>query len=106
MQHNIPLAFKDYLIPLMKDIFPDSEIARNYASASTKTTCMINCSLAPYFKAALVGTMKSSSFAFAIGRSNDTGLQKMNPITIRFFDKRQAMIITRFIDMCITEGTL
>ena len=35
MKHNIPLAFADHL---MKEIFPDSEIARNFASASTKTT--------------------------------------------------------------------
>ena len=90
----------------MKDIFPDSEIARNFASASTKTTCMINGSLAPYFKVALVDTMKSSPFAFAIDGSNDTGLQKMNPITVRLFDKSQGMIITRFLDMCITEGPL
>ena len=46
VQHNIPLAFTDHLSPLMKEIFPDSEVARNFASASTKTTCMINSLLA------------------------------------------------------------
>ena len=46
VQHNIPLAFADQLSPLMKEIFPDSEIARNFALATTKTTCMTNGSLA------------------------------------------------------------
>ena len=45
-QHNIPLAFADHLSLLMKESFPDSEIARNFALAITKTTCMINGSLA------------------------------------------------------------
>ena len=74
VEHNIPFAFADHLSPLMMDVFPDSEMTRNSASASTKTTCMINGSLAPYFKVALVDTMKLSPFAFAIDGSNDTGL--------------------------------
>ena len=42
MQNNIPLSFADQLSPLLRDIFPDSEIARGYAPASTKTICIVN----------------------------------------------------------------
>lgn len=42
VQHNIPQAVADHFSPLFKDILPDSEITKGYASASTKTTCMIN----------------------------------------------------------------
>ena len=51
VHHNIPLAVADHLSPLFKDIFPDSDIAKE--RASTKTTCMINGSLAPHFKSAV-----------------------------------------------------
>ncbi len=78
MQNNIPLAFTDHLSPLLKDIFPDSEIARGYAAASTKTTCLVNGSLAPHFKLALVNAMKIQPFSVAVDGSNDTGLEKMN----------------------------
>ena len=78
VQNNIPLAFTDHLSPLLKDIFPDSEIAKGYASASTKTTCLVNGSLAPHFKAALVNAMKVQPFSVAVDGSNDTGLEKMN----------------------------
>ena len=59
VQHNIPLAVTDHSNPLFKDVFPDSLIAKTYASGCTKTTCVLNGSLAPHFKSALV---KSSHF--------------------------------------------
>ena len=105
MQNNIPLAFTDQLSPLLKDIFPDSDIARGYAAASTKTTCLVNGSLAPHFKSALVNTMKIQPFSVAVDGSNDTGLEKMNPMTVRLYDVNQGSIVTRLLDMCLTKGT-
>lgn len=88
MQNNIPITFTDHLSPLLKDIFPDSEIhvAKSYASASTKTTCLVNGALAPHFKAILVNAMKVLPFSVAVDGSNDTGLEKMNPMTVRLYD--------------------
>jgi hypothetical protein len=104
VQHNIPLAVTDHLSPLLKDIFPDSEIAKGYASASTKTTCLINGSLAPYFRCALVNCMRTQPFAIAVDGSNDTGLDKMNPMTVRLYDVNQGKVVTQFLDMCLTKG--
>ena len=78
---NIPLAFADHLSPLLSDIFPDSKIAKKYASAATKTTCMINGSFAPYFQRELVSVMKSDPYSLLTDGSNDVGLHKMNPVT-------------------------
>ncbi|CAH3021528.1 unnamed protein product, partial [Porites evermanni] len=35
---------------LFKDIFPDSKIGKAYASGRTKTTCIVNGALKPYFR--------------------------------------------------------
>ena len=102
VQHNIPLAVTDHLGPMFKDIFPDSQIAMGYASARTKTMCILNGSLAPHFKASLVATIKSAPFSLAIDGSNDAGLEKMNPMTIRYFDARR--VKTQLLDMCLTSG--
>ena len=99
VQHNIPLALSDHLSPLFKDLFPDSEIACGYASASTKTTCIINGALAPHFKAALVNTLQLQPFSLAIDGSNDTGLKKMNPMTVRFFDVTKGKVVTHLLDV-------
>lgn len=49
--------------------------------------------------------MKEHPFAIAIDGSNDTGLQKMNPITVRIFDRESGLVSTKFLDMCLTSGT-
>ena len=58
VQHNIPLAVTNLLSPMFKDIFLGSQIAKGYASAWTKTTCILNGSLALHFKASLVTTIR------------------------------------------------
>ena len=106
VQHNIPLAVTDHLSPLFKDIFPDSPIAKGYASARTKTTCVLNGSLAPHFRSALVSAMICGPFAIAIDGSNDNGLEKMNPMTVRLFDSDRGVVTTQLLDMCLTSGML
>ena len=102
VQHNVPLA--DHLSPLFQNIFPDSEIAKSYASARTKTTCIANGSLAPSLKSALVQKMKLAPFSLAIDCSNDNGVEKMNPLTVRFFDESTGMVAVQLLDMCLTTG--
>ena len=50
VEHNLPFAITDHLSLLVKDIFPDSQIAKQYSSARTKTTSMLNLAIAPHFK--------------------------------------------------------
>lgn len=50
VDNNIPFAAADTFSPLFKEMFPDSEIAKSYASARTKTTCIVNGALKPYFR--------------------------------------------------------
>ena len=35
VEHNLPVAVADHFGSLFKDVFPDSEIAKNYACGST-----------------------------------------------------------------------
>ena len=62
VQHNILLALADELIPLFRDVFPDSQIAKNYSSKCTKTACIINGAIAPYFQQRLVECMRNEPF--------------------------------------------
>ena len=51
--------------------------------------------------------MKEHPFALATDGSNDTSLQKMNPLTVRMFDLESGLVCTKFLDMCLslTSGT-
>ncbi len=105
VQHNIPLALADELTPLFRDVFSDSEIAKNFSSKRTKTACMINGAIAPFFQQALVECMKSNSFAVAIDGSSDSGIEKMNPLTVRIFDINRGVVCTQFLDMCMSSSS-
>lgn len=66
-----------------------SYFVKKYASASTKTTCIINEALAPYFKASLLEAMKNEPYSLTVDGSNDNGLQKMNPLTVQILISRR-----------------
>ena len=102
-QHNVPLAFADHLSPLVRDIF-DDEVAKKYSCAKTKTTCILNGAVAPEFASELVSYMQGALFTLSVDGSNDTGLEKMNPLTVRIFDINRGKVDTPFFDMCTTVG--
>uniref|UniRef100_H3ARC8 HAT C-terminal dimerisation domain-containing protein n=1 Tax=Latimeria chalumnae TaxID=7897 RepID=H3ARC8_LATCH len=103
--HNFPLVTTDHLGLLLKDICPNSKIAKHYASAKTKSTCMLNGAIAPYVQWCLVSQMKNEPFSLSVEESNDTGLEKMNPLTVRIFDLQKHIVTTQLLDLCLTTGS-
>ena len=105
VQHNIPLALADELTPLFHDIFPDSEIAKQFSSKRTKTACIVNGAIAPFYQQRIIESMRNGPFSVAIDGSSDTGVEKMNPLTIRIFDVTEGVVSTQFLDMCTSSST-
>ncbi|KAK1875833.1 Histone acetyltransferase mst2 [Dissostichus eleginoides] len=91
VEHNVPFAVADHFSPLYKECFRDSPTAQGFKSASTKTTCIINEAVAPHFKKELVMKMRENPFTLVTDGSNDTGLEKMNPLTVRIFDTNKVV---------------
>ena len=105
VQHNLPIATADHLAQLLKNPFPNSKFAASYASAKTKFFATINKAFQPYCHSFLVDYCKSNSFSVGHDGSNDTGVQKMNPISVRIFDiKNSKAVSEHFFSMCLTEG--
>ena len=102
-KHSVPLAFAEHLSPLLHEIFPDSEIAKAYGSGKAKTAYIINGALKPYCQQQLVQKMKNMPFCLSIDGSNNTGTEKMNPMTVKLFDVN--CVQHRFLDMCTTAGS-
>ena len=48
--------------------------------------------------------MKTNPFSLLIDRSSDTGLERLNPLTVRIFDKRSSQILTHLLNKCTTSG--
>ena len=101
---NVPMAFHDHLSPTIRKVFPDSKIALKYHSASTKATCILNEAVAPTLISDLLENMRVHPFSISIDGSNDSDLEKMNPITVRIYDCKCNMIVNRFLNMCTTTS--
>ncbi|XP_033967957.2 uncharacterized protein [Pseudochaenichthys georgianus] len=104
VEHNVPFAVADHFSPLLKECFKDSPTAQNYKCARTKTSCIINEAVAPHFRKELVMKMRTNPFTLITDGSNDTGREKMYPLTVRVYDSFTSKVVHRFLDMCPTSG--
>ena len=105
VQHNLPLATADHFGPLFKSIFTDSKITSSYACAKTKTFTILNEAFAPHCLDYIVQHCKTHPYSVGHDGSNDTGNQKIYPVSIRVFDvKRSKTVRDPFFNMCLTEG--
>ena len=104
-EHNLPIAVADHIGPLVKDIFPNSKIAKGYQCARTKATCILNGAIRPDLQVELITEMKKSCFSISTDGSNDQSLEKMNPVTVRLFDINQHKIVTKFLGMCLSKSS-
>ena len=69
---------------------------------------MLNDAIAEDSKENLVTKLRVAPFSIAIdgsnARSNDTGPEKMNPMTVKLFDINSHKVQQRFLDMCTTNS--
>ena len=82
VQHNQPIATADHLLQLFKTVFPDSTFA------------IINKAFEPYCHSFLVDYCKSNPFNIGHGGSNDTGVQKLKPVSVRIFDIKNSKTVS------------
>ena len=104
-ENNIPLAISNHLSRMLPKLFPDSKIAQKYSTAATKTTYVINGAIAPHFLRETVNIIKCSPFSLLTDGSNDSGLEKMNPLTVKICDVNSGRVESRFLDMYATKET-
>ena len=105
LQHNLPLATADHLGPSFKIIFPDSKTTSSYSSARTKTTAIVNEAFGTHCHDFIVQHCQNYPCSCGTDGSNDTGIQKMNPVSIRIYDANTSkVVINHFYNMCLTEG--
>ncbi len=48
--------------------------------------------------------MQENLFSLSTDGSNDNGVEKMNPLSVRIFDIKKHCVSTQLLDMCLTSG--
>ena len=103
VHHNTFFNISDHMTPYIQREFKGSSAAENFSCGRTKTSAMINC-IGNFLQEKLVTDMRSWPFSIMIDGSNDNGLAKMLPITVRIFDVNHSRIMTKFFDMNLVSG--
>ena len=96
-EHNIPFLVADHFSDLVKQMFPDSSIAKKFRSKRTKTAHIVNHALGPYFDRKVTDLCKNEKFSVMIDESNDKGDDKMLTVLVRVYDHTVQKISTRFL---------
>ena len=105
VQHSLSVSAADHLGQLLKNNFPDIQIASSYTCSKPKTFCIINKAFQPYYQKQTKDYFKNHPFTVGHDCSNDTGVQKMNPIAVRIFDINQSKTVSEYFhSMCLTVG--
>ena len=101
--HHQSFKSMDCTSSLVGIIFNDSNIAKNFASARTKTAAIITGVLSPYSVELLFRDLQKVSFVGMGIDSGNHGNMKMIPITVQYYDYRQGGIQIRLLDLLQTE---
>lgn len=85
---------------LFKDMFPDSNIAKQFTCGPTKCAYIVNFGIAPHFKASLFKCLDEAEeycILFDESLNHTTELKQMD-IHARFWNNEDNIIITRYVD--------
>ena len=100
-EHNLPMLVADHFSELVKVMFPDSQIAKDFGCRRTKTTHIINRAIAPAFDETITNMCKTEKFSIMVDESNDHRDQKAMTVLVRVLDRDVQKISTRFLDIPI-----
>ena len=105
IQHNFVFNILEHLAPMIRQEISESERAKIFTCEKTKAATIINC-IGDYFFEELKQGMQENPFSIMLDGSNDTGFQKMYPITVQIYEVGFNQIMTRFFDMNLLKSQL
>ena len=103
VHHNTFFNLSDHMTQYIRQEFKGSKAAQSFSCGRTKTAAIINC-IGNYLQEELIGDMKTNPFSLMVDGSNDAGLEKMFPISVRIFDINFGKVMTKFFDMNMLAG--
>ena len=102
VKHHQSFNSNDCTSQLFKAIFPDSEVAKKFASARTKITSIITGVLAPYAQTKMLSDLGIQPFSISVDASNHKEV-KLFALVIRFFSPKTGVNV-RLLDLQSMPG--
>jgi hypothetical protein len=98
IEHNLPISVADHAGPLFRRMFSDSECAKRYGCARTKTTAIIQM-LGKDDESRITEILKKQAFSLATDGSTDLDDAKLYPIVVRYFDRTLEKIVCSLLTL-------
>ena len=99
VKHQQSFLSNDCTLHLFKTLFPDSDIAKKFALARTKTKNIITGVLGPYAQKILLSELGTQLFSVSVDASNYNQL-KLFPLFIRFFNAKVGVQVAYVFLIC------
>ena len=103
VQHNLYFLTADHLAPMYSKMFPDSKIAQKFRCVRTKTTVILNNAILPVLHESLVTYMQNKPFSICNDDYSDSGIKKMNSVSVHIFDANNSSEVQSFITRVLPQ---
>ncbi|XP_061784362.1 uncharacterized protein [Nerophis lumbriciformis] len=98
---DIPFSFADVFNKSVKDMFPDSEIARQYSNCRTRATQIMKGAIAPELDKEVIELCQNQPFGLMCDESTSRDTDKDFVILARVCDPKTQEVVTRFLHMSV-----
>ncbi|CAG9835526.1 unnamed protein product [Diabrotica balteata] len=105
--NNLPFSFVDTLVPLLKNIAPDSEIIKSITLKRTKCSAVVTESLGKCFSERLSSQLREPGcfFSLIMDETTDIATKKQCAFAVIYYDSNNSNIVTSFFDIVEAEGS-
>ena len=97
-EHNLPFTLANHFTHLASAMFPDSQVAKGFRCAATKSTCIVKGALSPHFSDPVISQCRENPFSILCDEGSDTDRHNF-AILVRMWDENLGKPMTRFLDM-------
>lgn len=98
-EHNVAFQIVDHLVPLLKEIIPDSKIIQKVTLGRQKCTNIVKNVLASSVTEDLINILKVNKFLILIDESTNIGLNKTMCVLVRYVNPQNGEVNTKLLDL-------
>ena len=100
VEHHLSYKLMDHMSENFPRMFPDSEIAKGYASRRTKCSALVDNVLATNFRKGLLENIQNAEyFSLIIDESTDISTESVMAIIVKYFDLSLQRVATHLLDL-------
>lgn len=103
VEHNLPMRTMDHLTPLLKSIFPDSDIAKGISVGRTKTTGTILNVLKEENFSRILEDLRKYPFSIIADETTDISVSKSMAIVVRYC-RNDCLVMDKFLNLIEVES--